>query len=58
MSLACSATNPCDGVELNNIDIAFGGAATTKNTGQLESQCYNAKVTTTGTIKPAAPACK
>ncbi|XP_050366390.1 exopolygalacturonase-like [Argentina anserina] len=57
VSLACSAKNPCDGVELNNIDIAFGGAATNKNTG-IASECYNAKVTTKGTINPAAPACK
>ncbi|KAM5564090.1 hypothetical protein ABKV19_018618 [Rosa sericea] len=57
VSLSCSATNPCDGVELNNIDIALGGAGTAKNT-DIASECYNAKVTTKGTMNPAAPACQ
>ncbi|KAL6214909.1 hypothetical protein ACLB2K_014341 [Fragaria x ananassa] len=57
MSLACSAKNPCEGVELSEIDISYGGASNAKKTG-IASECYNAKVTTKGKINPAAPACK
>lgn len=56
VSLACSATNPCDGVELTNIDIAYAGIST-KNAG-IASECFNANIALKGTMNPPAPACQ
>ncbi|AES65910.1 Polygalacturonase [Medicago truncatula] len=45
--LICSSAVPCDGVELNNVDLKFNGAPTT-------AKCTNVKPIVTGT----APVCQ
>jgi galacturan 1,4-alpha-galacturonidase len=47
VTLICSASVPCEGVELNNVDLTFNGAPAV-------AKCSNAKPIVTG----KAPACQ
>ncbi|KAJ4823041.1 hypothetical protein Tsubulata_012361 [Turnera subulata] len=49
VTFLCSAKDPCEGVELLDIDLAFNGAARSKT---LSSSCVNAKFTTGGKQNP------
>ena len=50
VSLACSSTNPCEGVELTDINFSYDGTSM-KGTA-LTSQCFNAKITSKGVQNP------
>lgn len=52
VSLQCSTRNPCEGVEVADVDLSFSG--TSRNT-TFVSQCSNAKATFGGKLNP--PAC-
>ncbi|XP_028771166.1 exopolygalacturonase clone GBGE184-like [Neltuma alba] len=52
VSLDCSITNPCEGVEVADIDLTFTPLHANKS---FFSACSNAKATFTGTLNP--PAC-
>ena len=52
VSLQCSAALPCDGIKLEQIDVAFSG---THLKQPFANSCLNAKITTIGKQNP--PAC-
>lgn len=54
VSLACSSANPCEGVELTDINFSYQGTSM-KSTG-LTSECFNAKITSKGVQNP--PLCR
>ncbi|XVF66184.1 hypothetical protein PTKIN_Ptkin10aG0014900 [Pterospermum kingtungense] len=49
VSLTCSASNPCQGIQMNNVNLQFNGPPDAKPFG---SSCVNAKVTYTGPQSP------
>ncbi|GAU31633.1 hypothetical protein TSUD_38300 [Trifolium subterraneum] len=53
VSLQCSSKNPCEAVEVADVDLSYVGL--TKNTGFISS-CTNAKATFGGKLNP--PACQ
>lgn len=52
VSLQCSSKNPCVGIEVTDVNLAFSG---TSKEGPLASSCVNAKATFGGKLSP--PAC-
>lgn len=44
----CSSANPCEGVEVSDIDLTYTG-----NLGPISSKCKNIKPTLTGKLTPA-----
>ncbi|KAJ9171787.1 hypothetical protein P3X46_015102 [Hevea brasiliensis] len=51
VNLECSSAVPCEGVELQDIDLAYTGS---KGSAALTATCTNAKVTAGGTQNPGA----
>ena len=49
VKVACAKDNPCDKVELTDIDLKYTGGQ-----GELTSQCTNAKPTISNVAKPLA----
>ncbi|KAJ7972999.1 Pectin lyase-like superfamily protein [Quillaja saponaria] len=53
ISLACSTLNPCEGVEIKDIDLAFSGA--NRQNANILSSCSNAKATFAGRLSLPPP---